>query len=548
MTRTLTTSAAVALAASTLLAAGCVRQNRFRFVPSRTACFPESATAPQVDGPPDQRPSLDCRHTQYKMAFIEFDERGKMYDPQQDAAARKLIALEKARARDGKIITVVYIHGWKNNAAEAAPGDKPKDVEKFQGALLELGYRAEQTARAEGRQAVPVVGVYLAWRGKTLMGPSWFTFVSLWSRRNTANNIGDGPDLGGVLDRIIDLTNAGNDTSRVLLIGHSFGARVLEHAIESKQIKLYDAAADGGVVRPRVDLVLYVNSANDSRLSLGHVQTLRDARLTVHHPDFKPDDCTATPDPGAGVDLDARAAHCRDYPLLVAITSKGDSATKYLLPIANTLNGDSLIPDLKKQLPPLPPANNFADRTPSAGTVRKVAAGHFEFLQSHVAREIACPPLVSPSPEKAPTIEATIDAAVRQAVAEALGKPEEEAARRKREAEETTRRRAADLARFQRALHPVCAANDKDCRFVFRTLGDTPSCYQVDRRGPVEGRPPFNETPFWIMSVEPTVIKDHGDIWNVSFVEMLGQLMAPRGFFEPTSPRMQLRTAAPPTK
>jgi hypothetical protein len=34
---------------------------------------------------------------------------------------------------------------------------------------------------------VPIVGVYMAWRGKTLMGPSWFTFVSLWGRRNTAN-------------------------------------------------------------------------------------------------------------------------------------------------------------------------------------------------------------------------------------------------------------------------------------------------------------------------------------------------------------------------
>src|SRR4030095_13143598 len=114
----------------------------------------------------------------------------------------------------------------------------------------------------------------------------WSTFVSLWSRRNAANNIGDGPDLGGVVDRIIDLTNAGNKTSRVLLIGHSFGARGLEHAIEAKQIKLYEAEAESGGVRPRVDLVLYVNSANDSRLSMGHVQVLREARLTVHHPDF----------------------------------------------------------------------------------------------------------------------------------------------------------------------------------------------------------------------------------------------------------------------
>jgi len=43
--------------------------------------------------------------------------------------------------------------------------------------------------------------------------------------------------LAVILDRIIDLTNAGNNNSRVLLIGHSFGARVLEHAIESKKVR-----------------------------------------------------------------------------------------------------------------------------------------------------------------------------------------------------------------------------------------------------------------------------------------------------------------------
>src|SRR4029450_9306447 len=124
---------------------------------------------------------------QYKMAFIEFDEDGRMFDPRQETAARKLLEVEKARATNGKIITVVYVHGWKNNAAEALPGGKLKDVEKFQSALLELGSRAPKAPEAAKTDPVPVVGIYVGWRGKTLMGPSWFTFVSLWGRRNTAN-------------------------------------------------------------------------------------------------------------------------------------------------------------------------------------------------------------------------------------------------------------------------------------------------------------------------------------------------------------------------
>jgi len=140
--------------------------------------------------------------------------------------------------------------------------------------------------------------------------------------------------------------------------------------------------------------------------------------------------------------------------------------------------------------------------------------------------------------------EQAIDEAVKRALASALGKGEDEEARKKREKEEETRLLLEREARYQRWLHPVCSASDANCRFVFKTRGETPACYQVDQRQAVEKKPPFNDTPFWIMSVEPAVIKDHGDIWNLSFVEMLGQLMAPRGFFDPGAPRMQLRADA----
>lgn len=525
-------------------ATGCVQQKRFRYLPARTACFPETAEAPQLTAPSDQRPSLDCRSSLYKEAFIEFQEDGQPYEPKQVEMARTLIEREKSRAANGKIITVLYIHGWKNNAAEAEPGGKPKDVEKFQGALYELGARAKQAAEAAHTPRVPVVGIYIAWRGKTLMGPSWFTFTSLWSRRNTANNIGDGRDLGPTIQGIIDLTNQGNETSRVLLIGHSFGARVLEHAIESKQVTLFDGDPAVGLVRPRVDLVLYVNSANDSRLTMGHIQALQTAGIKVHHPEFTDAKCDSTTEEGKKLTPDERRRICGDYPLLVAISSKGDSATKYLLPAANTINGDSLVPELQKNLPPLPTGTTFLDPPPSAGKVRKTAAGHFGFLQSHVARSITCPPMPLPVPLQEQTVDKKIDDAVHRAVANALGRPEDIAEQRKREQaqkDEAARRAAAERARVDRVLHPVCSDSSPDCRFMFRTLSETPACFQVDQRVAVEGKPPFNSTPFWVFNVEPTVIKDHGDIWNVSLIELLAQMMAPRGFFDPQSPRVQLR-------
>ncbi|MBA2304828.1 MAG: hypothetical protein H0W08_19660 [Acidobacteria bacterium] len=199
-------------------------------------CFvPPPDPVPGVPGEQRQFPSLDCRSTLYKTGFIEFHEDGSAVDPAQEHKVLALIESEKRRAPGGKVITFLYVHGWKNNGDQAAPGAKPKDVERFGTALGELGYRARL---ANPPNPVPVVGVYIGWRGKSLKGPGLFTFISYWSRRNTANRIG-GTTLTATINNVIERTNAGSLASRVVLVGHSFGARVLEHAIENG-VTLYD--------------------------------------------------------------------------------------------------------------------------------------------------------------------------------------------------------------------------------------------------------------------------------------------------------------------
>jgi hypothetical protein len=547
---------ALAAVALSVLLSGCVRQERFRFVPVQSSCFTaEGPGAPQA-APDKLLPSLDCRHSLYSLAFIEFDSEGRAFDPAQEEAALRLIERTRAAAPGGKIITLIYVHGWKNNAAEAPPGGKPKDAERFQSALLELGYRSRKAAGGDSGR-VPVVGVYMGWRGKSLMGPGWFTFLSYWSRRNTANLVGDGADFAPTLNRIIAKVNEGDTGSRIALIGHSFGARVLEHAIERRdeknnrpQVQLYIEPTKSGAthVEPLVDLTLYVNSANDARLSLGRIKELQSSGLRVRHPDYDPAKCeNAPPQPAVRDAEDVR--RCRDYPLIVTITSHGDHATKYLQPFANILAPDRSVAKVD------PPVGDYLDKPePSAGRYARSAAGHMPFLYSHVVREISCPALPAAA---GPSItgaagENQLTGLVAKEVARALGRldevkriEEEERAHNERE-EQRARERGAELAeRMEAALHPVCAPEDEECRFIFRTQGERPACFQVDQRSPVQGEKvtlrPFNSTPFWIMAVEPAVIRDHGDIWNLSFVEMLGQLLAPRGFFDPRSGRVQMR-------
>jgi hypothetical protein len=538
----------VGLLGVTLLSSGCVRTRHFRYVQAQKECFrnPEVDPLPGVPGEGRLWPSLECRHTLYTVGFVEFDEDGKAIDPLQGPKALRLIDEARERAPGGKIITVVYVHGWKNNASEAPPGGKPKDVEKFRDALAELGYRSRQAAGSG--TPIPVVGVYMAWRGKSLMGPSWFNFLSVWGRRNSANRVGEGEDFASSLRSVIDKVNekaGGNDTgSRVMLVGHSFGARVLEHAIEMRDIPLHKPIEGATAAEPIVDLALYVNSANDARLTMARLQKLRANPIEVRHPDYDPAACQKQ----GG----ANTPQCRQYPLIVAVTSRADLATKFLLPTVNTINLDKSVP-----IPPSP-AGTFLDPTPSSRNYRRAAAAHMKFLQSHVVREVAC--ASGPRPTVEPTAAAIeqerLKAIVAAAVAEALGKLDELKAQLLKDAELKEQAQKQADAERQRALEamlrPSCAAGDSQCRFVFRTQDERPVCFQVDERAAVapEQAPaatpslaPFNTTAFWIMDVDQAVIDDHGDIWNLSFVEMLAQLMAPRGFFEPRVGRAQLRTA-----
>jgi hypothetical protein len=446
----------------------CVGPSQYRYIRNQPTCFPGATGAPvdPLPGDRDERrewPSVDCRNALFKVGFVEFDDDGNPLDPNQQTKVLELIGNEKRRAAGGKIITLVYVHGWKNNAAQAAPGQKAKDVEKFGLALTELGYRAAN--HSSGEPGTPIVGVYIGWRGKSLKGPGWFTFMSYWGRRNAANRAGGAP-LAAALTEVVRTTKADSESSRVVMIGHSFGARVLEHALDAGQVKLYDEPQGQAAVTPLVDLVLYVNSANDARLSLKRIADLREHALVVRHPDFDAAACART----------ASTPICRDYPYIVTIMSRGDQATKYLLPMANTLNLDD------GNIQAVQPTGRFADDTPSAGTFRKRSAGHMRFLQSHDVQETSCPP----------------------------------------------------------AGQPRCTS--ESCEFAFRTWADD-LCYAVERRQSIDDRPPFNTTPSWVMSVDTTVMKDHGDIWNLSMVSMLGQLMSPRGFFEAAARPLQIRRA-----
>jgi hypothetical protein len=307
----------------------------------------------------------------WELAFVEFKDDGSAWDGVQTDRALQLI--EQAKADNGgAAVVLVYIHGWKNNANDAVPPNR-KDVEKFKTALDAV---ATMVSRDTGGQSVPpLVGIYIGWRGGTVNVEPVKT-LTYWSRRATARRVGR-KGIFDTIGRIVDTAKpAGDERTRLILVGHSFGSRVLENAVDGLDDRneregpmlawqhAMNAAPGNRAAPPPVDLVVFVNAATQSSISEKTIGRLRDHGAVFYGPGGSPQSCADDPNGD-------RRPECRPLPLYVAVSSTGDQATRYLLPIANSV------------IPPQP------------GPFRVKSAAFTGRLQSHQVVEVDCPP---PSP------------------------------------------------------------------------------------------------------------------------------------------------------
>lgn len=298
----------------------CVRQRQYRYV--------------NIPGKP---PAIED-HKGYKVAFIEFKDNGDPHDPQEASEAEKLIRDERKGTNTkwaASSVVLIYVHGWKNNANQATP-PKKKDVEKFEETLEQISPLLPLLP--DGRPT-PLVGVYIGWRGKSLELPDTLNWVSFWTRGIAAKRVGGDP-LTKILNKLVAAGKEGaaleGVNPKVLIVGHSFGSRVLEQAEKRRSIQkgpckqLHEL---GEPIKPPVDLVLFVNAATGSLVTREIIEECKPKEGTdpkhvfVRHPDYDRKFCR---DEGP----QAESPLCRPYPLFLSISSRSDYATKLLLPFA----------------------------------------------------------------------------------------------------------------------------------------------------------------------------------------------------------------------
>ena len=281
-------------------------------------------------------------------SFVEFDERGDFLDFNQhkDCQARL-----KHFAKAGNLVLVIYCHGWKNNS-------QSDNVPAFNCFLSKL-------ATAIQSDGLHVHGIYLGWRGNVFRpyvdktevdgaylqtvqefrgaivdpgyqrgnSPIWFIpeNLSYWGRKTAGEFRTSGLPIARSIFTYAGAAKdyGGQPQNRVCVIGHSFGALLLERSLgqamtgaitmewwdKERENPSLRAAAPKPKAKLPFDFVLLVNSAAPAI----YAKELRD---------FLEADRVALETAG---DPDA------EVPVIVSVTSQADWATGLMHPLGNFL-------------------------------------------------------------------------------------------------------------------------------------------------------------------------------------------------------------------
>jgi hypothetical protein len=500
---------ALAMITTSLLLCGCVANRAYRrgdeVLPSEPprsidGILPSNADCASHPGIP-----LASQPQHYYLAHIEFDDMGELWSignlrgekrgaspSSQLENALAIIQTAQALANkpgDQRELTVItFVHGWHNNASGYDEVHKDKNLASFKSMMQELSCGDET-------QTPPVlVGIFLSWRGQAISGDPGFTY---WNRRNAATRVG-GPSMTEVVTRLMFETKGvpiapspdaksrceppdvkGKDLSHFVIIAHSFGARALEHALTEPMLSMilerqmqaqecaeeYNANNPGKPITdliflPPADLIVFLNAANDAFEAKETIEALKRGQIRVGRKKIND---------GQAESIDTTA------PFMISITSDGDWATKKIMPVAQWFSSVPLrFRSYDKK--------NCAEEGQLCGLSQRYYYTHSEAslseMRSHLvvlAKDASsCNSLPPPWPYF--------------------------------EVHSTNRCFCVDSSRDHPNPTDKCGADTDDRTAYFGA------------------KPGWNDTPFYVMGVPESLIKDHNDIFQEGTVQLLSAI------------------------
>lgn len=271
---------------------GCTSHSQFRTALGHRSLEPYPQSAKLIDNQKSYRDEIGKLaiedYPEFLLGFVEFDDQGRFWDRMQTDKLIAHIRKDDIVKRNGAII-MVFTHGWFHNSEV-----RDENVRQFRGLLFDL-------ARYEGQMPHPrkVIGVFAGWRGlSATVNP--FKALSFWDRKETAHRVGGG-DLIELLVRLDGLkqdvsrqkVSPGEKSSRMVVLGHSFGGSAVYSAVGSilKQRAVASIRADKEVSQGQPpdlitgfgDLVVLINPAFEALLYSGIAEAMKAA--PCYHPE-----------------------------------------------------------------------------------------------------------------------------------------------------------------------------------------------------------------------------------------------------------------------
>jgi len=207
---------------------------------------------------------------------------------------------------------ILFIHGWHHDAKAS-----DKVLQDFHRRLVDLGQR---------NPTRKTTGIYVGWRGETWLTPV-VNSLTFWARKNVSIEVGRGAfsELFQALRSEIQCTH-----SRLIAIGHSFGASVLFSATKNDVMRdLMHEAREGEVKPDGIDqMIILVNPAIEATPFLPLRELTENLPRYLRQDDKRTELSSGKSPKQAAHDLYEQPRR----PILAVFSSQGDWATKYVFP------------------------------------------------------------------------------------------------------------------------------------------------------------------------------------------------------------------------
>jgi hypothetical protein len=253
-----------ALAIICALVASCVSEKQYRTNSQAQPYDPKTANSSNaiIEVAPN-----------YTLGYVEFDDQGWLYGANNSHNRLQIDAVTDrfaAEAETNSLLIVVFVHGWKHNAS-----GKDQNVLMFHKVLNEIGKLDVVLSKNQHHPPARVVGVFVGWRGLSARIEP-FEELSFWDRKNTAEVVGHGAviellsQLEALRNQINlkfanDIASQQRPRTKLLILGHSFGADIVYSAVApvltERMVENFDQAGRTQSPKTLGDLVVLINPA-----------------------------------------------------------------------------------------------------------------------------------------------------------------------------------------------------------------------------------------------------------------------------------------------